>query len=236
MRSTSRTPWYIAAALLALAGLFLAAAAAVRWYPCLGGLAGSACIARQSRAYDYLVPIDPWQALPAAAILAGLGMLLVAAIWPLILRRLQIRAGPRTATAVIMMVKPLLLGGLVLAAPVLGALPRRASPVLLTVEVAFDLAALVVVLAAPSHLLADYQRLLVATVAFWLVGWIGGVLDGLLFGLLAPDAESAPGSGLLTAVVTTGCGVGLALITAHTPQRLSPTVAARASLERPSHR
>ena len=236
MRSTTRTPWCAAAALLILAGVLMAAAAAVRWYPCVGNVAGRTCIARQSRTYDYLVPIEPSQALPATAVLAGLGMLLVAASWPLIVRRLRVRPALRIATAVIMTMKPLLLGIVVLAAPIVGVLPRRASSVLLAVEIVLDLAALVVVLAAPSHLLADYQRLLVAAVAFWLVGWVGQVLDALVFGLLTPDAESAPGSGLVTAAITIGCGVGLAAITAHTPERLSPTLAAGDPLERPSHR
>jgi hypothetical protein len=235
MRSTLRMPWYAAAALLILSGLLLAAAAAVRWGPCVGNLAGQTCIARQSRAYDYLVPAQPWQALPATAVLAGLGVLLIAASWPLTVRRLRVRPALRLAIAAIMMVKPLVLGGLLLAAPVVGVLPRRASPVQLAGEIALDVAALVVVLAAPSHLLADYQRLLVATVAFWLVGWLGQVVDALIFGLFALDADVAPGSGLLTAAVTIGCGVGLAVITAHAPERRSPTLAARDPLERPGH-
>ena len=41
MTRTPRTPWYAAAALIALGGL-LTAAAAVRWLPCLGSLAGQA--------------------------------------------------------------------------------------------------------------------------------------------------------------------------------------------------
>jgi hypothetical protein len=99
-----------------------------------------------------------------------------------------------------------------------------------------DLAALVVVLATPGDRLPDYQRLLLATVAFWLVGWVGQVMDALLFGLLTLDAEVAPGSGLLTATIMIGCGVGIALITAHAPERRSPTLAARDPLERTGHR
>ena len=72
--------------------------------------------------------------------------------------------------------------------------------------------------------------------AFWLVGWVGQVLDALLFGLLTLDAEVAPGSGLLTATIMIGCGVGIALITAHTPERGSPALAARNPLERTGHR
>ena len=66
---------------------------------------------------------------------------------------------------------------------------------LLIIQIMLDLAALVVVLTTPNHRLADYQRLLLAAVAYWLVGWVGQVLDALIFGLLAPDAEVPPGSG-----------------------------------------
>ena len=236
MVSTPRTPWYVAAGLLALGGLLAAAAAAVRWFPCVGNLAGTACTARQTRAYDYGSPIEPWQALPVTALLAGLGMLLVAASWPLIARRLQVRPAFRIALVTVMMLKPLLLGGMVLAAPLVGVLPRGASPVLLGWEVVLDLAALVLVLAAPSHLLADYQRLLLATVAFWLVGWVGRVLDALIFSLLMPEADSAPGSGLLTAAIMIGCGVGVALITRQTPERDSPAPTSRNPLERTRQR
>jgi hypothetical protein len=236
MRWTPRTPWYAAAALIALGGLFHAAAAAVRWFPCVGDLAGPTCTARQNRAYDYLLPTEPWQALPATALLAGLGMFLLAASWPLIVRRLKVRPALRIVMAAIMMLKPLLLGGMLLAAPVVGALPRGASPVLLVAEITMDVAALVVVLAAPNRWLADYHRLLLATVAFWLVGWVGQVLDALVFTLLTPEADSAPGSGLLTAAIMIGCGIGVALITPHTPERGSPTLATRDPLERTSHR
>ena len=236
MAKTSGTPWYTAAALVALGGLLMAAAAAVRWLPCLGSRTDQTCVARQSRVYDYLVPTEPWQALPATALLAGVGMFLLAACWPLIVRRLAVRPALRIVMAAILMLKPLLLGGLVLAAPVVGVLPRGASPVLLAGEITLDIAGLAVMLAAPSHRLADYQRLLLAMVAFWLVGWVGQVLDALVFGLLTLDAEVAPGSGLLTAVIMIGCGVGIALITAHTPERGSPTLAARDPLERTGHR
>ena len=236
MTGTTRTPWYAAAALIALGGLLTAAAAAIRWLPCLGSLADQTCIARQSRAYDYLVPTEPWQALPATALLAGLGMFAFAASWPLIVRQLKIRPALRIAMAAILMLKPVLLGAMLLAAPVLGVLPREASPVLLITEITLDLAALVVLLAAPSDRLPDFQRLLLATVVFWLVGWVGLVLDALLFGLLTLDAEVAPGSGLLTATIMIGCGVGIALITAHTPERRSPALAARDPLERTGHR
>ena len=146
----SRRDWYVAALLIGLGGLFLAGAAAVRWVPCLGD-ASAGCQARQSRAFDYLVPVEPSQAWPATAVLAGIGLLLVAAV------------------------------------------------------------------------------------AVWLTGWVGRVLDALVFGLLAPDAEVAPGSGLLTGVVLMICGGGLAALTATAQERQLPSGAARTTLERPTH-
>jgi hypothetical protein len=233
----SRRDWYVAALLIGLGGLFLVVAAAVRWLPCLGNDDSAACAARQSHAFDYLVPVEPAQALPTTAVLGGLGLLLVAAAWPFVIRRLAVRRPVlRTVAAMIMMAKPLVLGLLVLAAPLVGVLPRSASPVLLVTEIVLDLAALVVVLATPNDRIADYQRLLVAAVAYWLIGWVGRVLDALVFGLLAPDAEVAPGSGLLTGVVLMICAGGLAALTATAPERQLPSAAARNTLERPTHR
>jgi hypothetical protein len=232
----SRRDWYVAALLIGLGGLFLVVAAAVRWLPCLGNDDGAACQTRQSRGFDYLVPVAPAQAWPATAILAGIGLLLFAAALPFLVRRLPIRRPAlRRAALVIMMAKPLVLGLLVLAAPLVGVLPRSASPVVLVTEIGLDLAVLVVVLATPNDRVADYQRLLVAAVAVWLTGWVGRVLDALIFGLLAPDAEVAPGSGLLTGVLLLVCAGGLAALTATAPERQLPSRAARNPLERPTH-
>ena len=232
----SRRDWYVAALLIGLGGLFLVVAAAVRWAPCLGNDDSAACQLRQSRAFDYLVPVEPSLAFRATAVLAGIGLLLVAAAWPFLIRRLPLRRPAlRTAALVIMMAKPLVLGLLVLAAPFVGVLPRSASPVVLVTEIGLDLAVLVVVLATSNDRLADYQRLLVAAVAVWLTGWVGRMLDALLFGLLAPDAEVAPGSGLLTGVVLMICGGGLAALTATAQERQLPSGASRNTLERPTH-
>jgi hypothetical protein len=232
----SRRDWYLAALLVGLGGLFLTVAAAVRWVPCLGNDDSAACQVRQSRAFDYLVPVEPAQAWPATAVLAGIGLLLVAAAWPFVVRRLSWRRPPlRTAAGVIMMAKPAVLGLLLLAAPVVGVLPRSASPVVLVAEIGLDLAVLVVVLVTPNDRIADYQRLLVGAVAVWLTGWVGRVLDALVFGLLAPDAEVAPGSGLLTGVVLMICGGGLAALTATAQERQLPSGAAGNTLERPAH-
>lgn len=216
----SRRPWYVAALLTGLGGLFLVLAAAVRWWPCLGNDDSAACLARQSRAYDYLVPTEPAQALPATAILAGLGLLLVAAAWPFLAGQLRVRPRRRILVAIVMMVKPVALAVLVLAAPLAGVLPRSASPVLLVAGIALDLAGLAVALAVSSDRLADYRRLLLATVAYWLVGSIGVLLDALVFGLLDPAAEVAPGAGLLTGVLVLVCAGGVAAITATAEERV----------------
>jgi len=233
----SRRGWYVAALLTGLGGLSGVLAAAVRWFPCLGNGTGATCLARQARGFDYLTPVAPAQPLPVTAVLGGTGLLLLAAAWPFLARRLPIRR-PALAVAavVIMMAKPLLLGLLVLAAPVLGVLPRGASPVLLITQIVLDLAVLVVVLATPNDRIADYQRLLVAAAAVWLAGWIGQVLDALVFGLLAPDATVPPGAGLLTGVLVMICGGGLAALTATAEERQLPSAAARSSLERPTDR
>lgn len=231
-----RRPWYAAALLTGLGGLFLVLAAAVRWWPCLGDDDSAACVARQSRAYDYLVPTEPAQALPATAILAGLGLLLVAAAWPFLAGQLRVRPWRRVLVAVVMMVKPAVLGLLVLAAPVAGVLPRSASPVLLVTGIALDLAGVAVVLAVSGDRLADYRRLLVATVAYWLVGYVGLVLDALAFGLLDADAEVAPGAGVLTGVLVLVCGGGIAALTATAEERRLPSGGAGDPLERPAHR
>ena len=234
-----RRGWYVAATLIGLGGLLLVVAAAVRWFPCFQNDDSATCQVRQSRGFDYLTPVEPWQALPATAVLAGIGLLLVAAAGPVVVGKLGLRRPVYRATVlVVMTAKPLLLGLLVLAAPMVGVLPRQASPVLLGVQIGLDLAVLVVVLTLPNHRLSDYQRfqrLLVAAVAYWVVGWLGQVLDALVFGLLAPEAEVPPGSGLLTGVVVMICGGGIAALTATAQERQSPTGTARNALERPTH-
>jgi hypothetical protein len=216
----SRRGWYVAALLTGLGGLFLVLAAAVRWFPCLGDDSGAVCEARQTRVFDYLPPIEPSQPLLATAVLGGIGLLLVAAAWPVLARQLPVRRPAlRVVAVVVLMAKPALLGVLTLASPVVGVLPRSATPALLVTQIVLDLAALVVVLATPNDRVADYQRLLVGAVAYWLVGWVGQVLDALIFGLLAPDAEVAPGTGLLTGVLVMICGGGIAALTATAPER-----------------
>ena len=232
----SRRGWYVAALLTGLGGLFLVVAAAVRWFPCLGNDDSTACLARQTRGFDYLVPVAPSQALPATAVLGGIEALLVAAAGPLIARQLRARPVLRTAVLVLLTAKPLVLGLLILATPVVGAPPRSASPVLLAIQIGLDLAVVAVVLATPSHWIMDYQRLLVAAVAYWLVGWVGQMLDALVFGLLALDADVPPGAGLLTGVLVMICGGGIAALTATAQDRHLPGAAARTPLERPTDR
>lgn len=235
----SRRGWYIAALLTVLGGLLLVVAATVRWLPCFGNDDSATCQVRQARGFDYLSPVEPWQALPVTAALAGVGLLLITAAGPLIVRTLTLRRPVlRAAALVVMAAKPLLLGLLVLAAPVVGVLPRPASPVLLSVQIGLDIAVLVVVLTVPNDRLADhqrFQRLLFGAVAYWFVGWVGQVLDALIFGLLAPAAEVPPGSGLLTGVVLVICGGGIAALTTTAQERQLPTRAARDPLEGSTH-
>ena len=67
----TRNPWWIAAGLIMLGGLLMAAAAAVRWLPCLGG-SDQVCLARQALALDYVVPARPGEPLVVSAVLAAL--------------------------------------------------------------------------------------------------------------------------------------------------------------------
>lgn len=66
-------------ALLASAGL-LVAAAAERWWPACprGGFAAPACVERQDHLYDHLLPAEPWVPLGDAAQHAGAAVLVLA--------------------------------------------------------------------------------------------------------------------------------------------------------------
>ncbi len=232
-----RSPWYAAGGLLVAAGLLLASAAAVRWWPCLGdGAGGAACLSRQSSRADYLVPVGDWLPVPAASVLAGLGMILVAVAAVLVIRRLAIKPGLRLVLGAIMVGKPVVLGALTLLAPVAGALPPLANPVLLVGEIVVDVALVVCLVAAPSDPQVDFQRLVLAAVPVWLVGWAGWVLDGAFFAITDRTAEIAPGTGLLTAAIIAGCGIGIAVITRNAPQPRSPAQGVRRPLEGPADR
>ena len=144
--------------------------------------------------------------------LAGIALLLVAAAWPFLLRRLPTRRPVLRAVALVVLVaKPLVLGLLVLGAPVVGVLPRSASPVLL---IAGDRARPRRARLRPDHVEPPRWP---TTSGCWSPrspsGWSAGsavVLDALIFGLLAPEADVPPGSGLLTGVVVMICGGGIA--------------------------
>jgi hypothetical protein len=229
--------WLAAGGLLVLAGLLLAGAAAVRWWPCLGdGEAGTVCLSRESVRADYLVPVGDWLPLPAASVLAGLGILTVAVAAVLVIRRLAIKPVLRLVLLLIMIGKPVLLGGLSLLAPVTGPLPLSANPVLLVGEIVVDLALVGCLLAAPGDPQVDFQRLVLTAVPVWLTGWAGPVLDGAFFSLTDRTAEVAPGTGLLTAAIIAGCGIGIAVITRNAPPPRSPVLGARPTLEGPAHR
>jgi hypothetical protein len=232
-----RSPWYAAGGLLVAAGLLLAVAAAVRWWPCVGdGAGGAACLSRQSPEADYLVPVGDWLPLPAASVLAGLGMIMVAVASVVVIRQLALKPGLRLLLGAIMVGKPVVLGALTLLAPLTGPLPATANPVLLVGEIVIDLALVVCLIAAPSDPQVDFQRLVLTAGPVWLVGWVGTVLDGAFFGITDRTAEIAPGTGLLTAAIIAGCGIGIAVITRKAPQPRSPVQRVRRSLEGPTDR
>ena len=225
MAGDHRTPWLAVGGLLAAAGALLAGAAAVRWWPCLGDEAGTVCQSRESIRADYLVPVGEWLPLPAASVLAGLGMLLVAAAAVLVVRMLAIKPGLRLVLLVIMVGKPLVLGMITLLAPATGSLPLSANPVLLVGEIVVDLTLVVCLVAAPSDPQIDFQRLVLTGVPVWLVGWAGSVLDGAFFSLTDRTAQIAPGTGLLTAAVIVGCGIGVAVVSRTAVPGAAPTAA-----------
>jgi hypothetical protein len=231
-----RTQWYAAGGLLVAVGLLLASAAAVRWWSCLGDSNGAACLSRQSPRADYLVPRGDWLALPAASVPAGLGMIMVAVAAVLVIRRLAIKTVLRLLLGVIMVGKPVVLGVLTLMAPVTGPLPVTANPVLLVGEIVVDLALVACLVAAPGDPQIDFQRLVLTVVPVWLIGWAGTILDGAFFSLTDRTAEVAPGTGLLTAAIIAGCGIGIAVITRNAPPSRSPIEGARPSLEGPADR
>jgi len=217
----TRSPWLIAAGTIVLGGMLLAAAAAARWLPCLTG-SEQVCLARQSHAYDYIVPIEPAQPLAITSVLAGLGMIMVAVSWPFIVGQLKIKRRLAVALLVIMITKAGLVGLLTLSAAVAGGLPAAATGPLFIGEIVLDLAVLGVVLVTPNERVADYQRLLLAAGPVWLVGTVGRVIDGAFFTLANPGPEVPPGSGCLTAAIIVGCGIGIAAITRNeAPRRRS---------------
>jgi hypothetical protein len=231
-----RTRWFAVGGLLAAVGVLLAGAAAVRWWPCLGDKAGTVCQTRESTRADYLVPVGDWFSLPAASVLAGLGLVLVAAAAVLVIRLLAIKPGLRLVLGVVMVGKPLVLGMITLLAPATGSLPVSANPVLLVSEILIDLALVACLVAAPSDPQIDFQRLVLTVVPVWLAGWAGSILDGAFFSLTDLTVPIAPGTGLLTATIIAGCGIGIAVITRNAPAPRSPAVRSRPSLERPTDR
>jgi hypothetical protein len=214
----TRSPWLVAAGTIVLSGLLLAAAAAARWLPCLSG-SEQVCLARQSHAYDYIVPIEPGQPLAVTAVLAGLGMIMVALSWRFIVGQLRIKRRLTLVLSVVMIAKAGLVGLLTLSAAVTGGLPAAATGPLFIGEIVLDLAVLGVVLVTPNERVADYQRMLLAAGPVWLVGTVGRVVDGAFFTLANPGPEVSPGSGCLTAAIIVGCGIGIAAITRYEAPR-----------------
>jgi len=218
----ARNPWWIAAGLIMLGGLLLAAAAAVRWLPCLWG-SEQVCLARQALAFDYVVPVRPGEPLVVSAVLAALGMFAVAASWPFIISQLTVKRRLALALLVVMMFKPILFGVLTLVAAATRGLPTGSAGPLFIGEIILDIAVLVVVLITPNDRLEDYQRLLLAAFPVWLVGSIGTVIDRVFFALTNQNADVPPGSGVLTAALMVGCAIGIVMITRSAGPRRAPT-------------
>ena len=212
MTISSRDRWLGGAGLLLLGGLLMGAAAIVRWLPCLDSAQDALCVSRQSRTFDYIAPFAPHQSLPAASVLAGLGLLLIAASGLMLIGRRRIKPWLSRLTLVIMMTKPLILGLWTLVSPVTGGMPGSASAWLVA-EIVIDLGVAAVLLITPNDLLDDYRRLLLYAVPIWLVGWVGGVLDKLFWSLLNESAEVPPGSGLIPPLIIIGCAIGIAVVT-----------------------
>jgi len=220
--TVTRNPWWIAAGLIMLGGLLMAAAAVVRWSPCIGG-SEQVCLARQSLAFDYVVPVRPGEPLVVSAVLAALGMFAIAASWPFIVGQLAIKRRLGLALLAVMMFKPILFGILTLVAAATRGLPTGSAGPVFIGEIILDVAVLVVVLITPNDRLEDYQRLLLAAIPVWLVGSIGTVIDRVFFALTDQNAEVPPGSGVLTAALMVGCAIGIVMITRTARPRRTPT-------------
>ena len=235
MTISSRDRWLGGAGLLLLGGLLTALAAVVRWLPCLDQARHELCVRRQSRTFDYIAPFTPHESLPAAAVLAGLGLLLIAASGLMLVGRRRIKPWLSRLTLVTMMIKPLVLGVLTLISPATGGMPPNPGAWLVA-EIVIDLAVGAVLLITPNDRLDDYRRLLLYAVPIWLVGWVGGVVDQLFWGLLNESADVPPGSGLLPPLITIGCAIGIAVVTRNSQEDRLPAQVSGPTLEGPAHR
>ena len=218
MTISSRDRWLGGAGLLLLGGLLMGVAAVVRWLPCLDSSRTPCVSAGRAAPSTTSHPFAPHQSLPAAAVLAGLGLLLIAASGLMLIGRRRIKPWLSRLTLVIMMTKPLILGVWTLVSPVTGGMPGSASAWLVA-EIVIDLGVAAVLLITPNDRLDDYRRLLLYAVPIWLVGWVGGVLDKLFWSLLNESAEVPPGSGLLPPLIIIGCAIGIAVVTRNSQER-----------------
>ncbi|MCU1405935.1 MAG: hypothetical protein JWQ43_2238 [Glaciihabitans sp.] len=78
--SASRAAWAGSAALLVFSGAATVTAASIRWEPCLRGL-DLACGAAQDDSRQYFLASGPFEGIPGAVELAGLGSLFYGAFW-----------------------------------------------------------------------------------------------------------------------------------------------------------
>jgi hypothetical protein len=227
--------WPGAAGLIVVAGVLLAVAASLRWAPCFAG-EHAVCLTRQDHRFGYVVPVDPWQALPGVTLLAGVGMVLVGLVWPLLFARLRLKPWQRIATTAALLAKPVLFGGLTVISAIAGTTWTALGPTLLGIEVLLDAVALVFLIAHPEYPREDYRRAILAVVAFLAVGQLPAILEFVVLSLGRQVDDTPPGLGLLAAGAILACGIGIAVITRRAPDEGSPTLAARSPLERPADR
>ncbi len=205
----------------------------MRWGPCITAAGSAACRARQSAVVNYIAPLRPHESLLGPAILAGAGLLLVGGSLLMVLARVRVSRSLTRLTLVILMAKPLLFGVLTLIGPATGGLGRHRG--WLIGEIILDIAVAVILLLTPNDRPEDYRRLLLCAVPVWMVGWVGSVLDRMVWAAFNESAEVPPGSGLLAALVTMGCAVGIGLVTRAEDQP-SPMHGSGRSFERSTDR
>jgi hypothetical protein len=227
--------WLAAAGLIIVAGMLLAVAASLRWAPCFAGNR-AVCLIRQDHRFGYVVPVDPWQALPGVTVLAGVGMVLVGLLWPLLFARLRLKPWQRLLCTTALVAKPVLFGLLALVSAITGTTWTALGPTLLGIEVLLDAVALAFLIAHPEHPREDYRRAILAVVAFLAVGQVPAIVEFVVFSLGRQVTDTPPGSGLIAAGAILACGVGIAVITRQAARAGSPTLTARNPLERPTDR
>lgn len=233
MASPRAVRWLAGAALMLVGGLLLFVAAILRWVPCIEDSGSPACLSRQSCAFDYLAPLRPYEVLMGPTVLAGLALVAIAASFVMLRGRARVGHRLELITCAIFMIKPAFFAVLTFLAPATSGLTPHL--VWLVAEIAVDLAVVGILLATPNAKPFDYRRLLLCAVPVWLLGWVGSVLDRMVWAALDETAEIPPGTGTLGAVLIMASAIGIAAVT-RAEHRSSPVLGAGLSLERPTDR